>query len=79
MGTHTGSLDPPGLAATGKDVEFDVREIIEFRDGLASHFRVVMDMTEFARQIGAFPARGSRGERAMARMPRFQMKVARRR
>ncbi|MYR08542.1 hypothetical protein GTV32_20515 [Gordonia sp. SID5947] len=78
-GTHTGPLDPPGLAPTGKDVEFDVREIIEFRGGLASHVRVSTDMAEFARQIGALPARGSVGERAGARMQRLQMKASRRR
>jgi SnoaL-like domain len=31
VGTHTGPLDPPGLAPTGKRIEAPAREIAEFR------------------------------------------------
>jgi predicted ester cyclase len=55
-GTHTGPLDPPGLAPTGKRVEFDVREIVEIRDGLVSRLRLVIDMADVMRQLGMFPA-----------------------
>jgi len=78
-GTHIGQLDPPGLAPTGKRVEFDVREIAEIRDGLVSRIRIVVDMIDVMRQLGMFPARGSRGERTIAMMQRLQTKVARRR
>ncbi len=78
-GTHTGPLDPPGLAPTGKRVEFDVREIAEIRDGLASRIRLVVEMADAMRQLGVFPAPGSRGERAIAMMQRLQMKLSRRR
>ena len=77
-GTHTGLLDPPGLAPTGKRVEIDVREIAEIRNGLASRIRLVVDMGDFMRQLGLFPAPGSHGERAIAMMQRLQMKLSRR-
>jgi predicted ester cyclase len=78
MGTHTGPLDPPGLAPTHKRVQADVREILEFRNGLLSRLRIVVDMTEFMRQLGLFPAPGSRGEKAISMMQRLQMKLVRR-
>ncbi len=78
-GTHTGPLDPPGLAPTGKRVEMDVREIAEIRDGLASRIRLVVDMADLMRQLGVLPARGSHGERAIAMMQRLQMKLSGRR
>jgi predicted ester cyclase len=79
VGTHKGPLDPPGLAPTGKRVEFDVREILEIRDGLASRARIVVDMADVMRQLGMLPAPGTRGERAFAMMQRLQMKLWRRR
>ncbi|MGE5693902.1 MAG: ester cyclase [Candidatus Sericytochromatia bacterium] len=79
VGTHTGPLDPPGLAATDKRVEMDVREIAEIRDGLASRIRLVVDMADVMRQIGVLPARGGHGERAIAMMQRLQMKLSRHR
>jgi predicted ester cyclase len=78
-GTHTGLLDPPGLAPTGKRVEFDVREIVEIRDGLVSRLRLVIDMADVMRQLGMFPAPGSHGERAIALIQRLQTKLSRRR
>src|SRR3954465_11090645 len=33
FGTHTGRVDPPGLAATGKRLEFDGADFHEYRDG----------------------------------------------
>ena len=78
VGTHTGLLDPPGLAPTGKRVEFDVREIAEIRDGLVSRVRLVVDMAAVMRQLGMLPAPGTRGERAFAMMQRLQMKLSRR-
>lgn len=73
--THTGSLDPPGLAPTGRRVEMDVREIIVLRDGLASHIRLVIDLADVLRQVGVLPASGSRGEQMMARMQRLQTRL----
>ncbi|GAB3033474.1 hypothetical protein MBOU_40270 [Mycobacterium bourgelatii] len=67
------------MAPTGKYVEFDVREIVELRDGLVSRIRLVVDMADVMRQLGMLPAPGSRGEQAMAVVQRLQMKVLRRR
>jgi predicted ester cyclase len=78
-GTHTGPLDPPGLAPTGKRVEFDAREIAEIRNGLLSRISLVVDMADITRQLGMLPAPGSRGERAIAVMQQLQMKLSRRR
>jgi steroid delta-isomerase-like uncharacterized protein len=77
VGTHNGPLDPPGLAPTGKRVEFDAREIAEIRDGLVSRFRLVVDMAAVMRQLGMLPAPGTRGEQAIAMMQRLQMKLSR--
>lgn len=74
-GTHTGPLDPPGLVATGKRVEIDVREIAEARDGLVSQIHLVLDAADVMRQLGVLPARGSRGERALATLQRLRMKL----
>ena len=79
VGTHTGPLDPPGLAPTGKRVEFDVREIAEIRDGLVNRVRGVVDMVAVSRQLGMLPASGTREERAFAMMQRLQMKLSRHR
>lgn len=79
VGTHTGPLDPPGLAPTAKRVEFDVREIADIRDGLASHIRLVIDMADAMRQLGVLPPRGSRAEQGMAMLQRLRTKLPRRR
>jgi predicted ester cyclase len=76
-GTQTGLLDPPGLAPTGKRATIDVREIAEIRNGLVSRIRIKVDMLDVMRQLGVFPASGSRGERAMAMMQRLQARLSR--
>jgi steroid delta-isomerase-like uncharacterized protein len=79
VGTHTGQIDPPGFAPTGKRIEFPVLEISELRDGRASRVRIAIDMADVMRQLGLLAAPGSRAERAMATLQRLQMKVSRRR
>jgi steroid delta-isomerase-like uncharacterized protein len=78
VGTHTGPLDPPGLAPTGKRIEAPAREIAEFRNGHVSRVQVLIDMADVLRQLGMLPAQDSRAERAIAALQRLQMKVARR-
>jgi steroid delta-isomerase-like uncharacterized protein len=78
-GTHTGPLDPPGLAPTGKHVAFDAREVADFRDGLVSRISLVVDMADAMRQLGVLPVAGGRAERAMARVQRLRMSVGRHR
>lgn len=65
-GTHSGVLDPPGLAPTGRRWEVDGVDLQEYRDGRVCNLRVVFDMTTVLRQLGLMPAAGGRGERALA-------------
>jgi steroid delta-isomerase-like uncharacterized protein len=66
-GTHTGPLDPPGLAPTGKALAFDGADFHEYRDGKVARLRIVFDMGAVIRQLGLLPAAGSREERLMAK------------
>jgi len=70
-GTHLGPLDPPGFAPTGARVEAMGFEQFEFRGGLISRALVRWDMGDIARQIGAAPEPGSRGERMAVRLQRL--------
>ena len=78
VGTHTGPIDPPGLAPTGKRTEVSVREIAEFRDGRVSRLQIVVDMAAVLRQLGVLPAQGSRAERGIAALQRLQIRMSRR-
>ena len=49
FGTHTGLLDPPGLAPTGKQMEFDGADFHEYRDGKVARLRIVFDMAGLMR------------------------------
>jgi steroid delta-isomerase-like uncharacterized protein len=64
--THTGPLDPPGFAPTGRRWELDGVDLLEYRDGRISNLRVVFDMMSATRQLGLMPAAGGRAERALA-------------
>jgi steroid delta-isomerase-like uncharacterized protein len=75
--THTGPIDPPGLAPTGKRLAFHGADFHEYRDELVSRLRIVFDMTDVMRQLGVLPAAGSRGERAMATLQRLQSRLPR--
>ena len=74
-GTHTGPLDPPGLAATGRSWELDGVDFHEYRDGRVSKLRVAFDMMSISRQLGLLPEAGSRGERALAMAQRSAARV----
>lgn len=79
VATHTGPLDPPGFAPTGKRMEVSVREIAEFRDGRVSRLQLVVDNAAIMRQLGVLPPQGSRAERGLAALQRLRMKLSRRR
>ena len=66
--THTGPLEPPGLAPTGKRLEFDGGEFDEYRNGKLVRLRMVFDMADPMRQLGVLPPAGSRSEQAIARV-----------
>jgi steroid delta-isomerase-like uncharacterized protein len=74
-GTHTGPLDPPGFAPTGRRWEVDGADFQEFRDGRICRLRVEFDMMTVTRQLGLMPTPGSRGERAMTAAQRGVMRV----
>jgi steroid delta-isomerase-like uncharacterized protein len=78
VGTHTGPIQPPGFAPTGKRMEVSAREIAEFRDGRVSRVQIVVDMAAVLRQLGMLPAQGSRAERGIAALQRLQIRVSRR-
>jgi steroid delta-isomerase-like uncharacterized protein len=77
--THTGPIEPPGIAATGRRIEFEGLDVHEYRDGQVARLRIVFDMADVSRQLGLLPAPGSRAERAMAAAQRLQARVASRR
>jgi steroid delta-isomerase-like uncharacterized protein len=74
-GTHTGRLDPPGFAATGRRWEGDGMSVEEYRDGRVCRLRICFDMLDASRQLGLMPPVGSRAERAMAAAQRATIKA----
>jgi steroid delta-isomerase-like uncharacterized protein len=77
-GTHTGPLDPPGFAPTGKRLEFEGADFHEYRDGRVCRLRIVFDMMDVGRQMGTLPKAGSSVEKAGAAAQRLGMKVQQR-
>jgi steroid delta-isomerase-like uncharacterized protein len=73
--TNTGPIDPPGMPATGKHVEFEGADFHEYRDGKVGRLRIVFDMADFARKLGLLPDRGSLSERAMVQLQRLRAKM----
>ena len=82
-GTHTGLLDPPGFAATGRPWEIDGVDFHEYRDERICKLRIAFDMMTVSRQLGLMPKPGSRAERALAlgqrSAARLQQRLAQRR
>jgi steroid delta-isomerase-like uncharacterized protein len=77
-GTHTGTIDPPGFAPTGKRMRVDGVDRWTMRDGRISRYRAFYDMNDLARQLGIVPPPGSRAERGMVALQRLQARLARR-
>ena len=75
--TNSGPIDPPGVPATGKRIEFEGGDFHEYRDGKVARLRIVFDMAAAARQLGILPERGSAGERAMVLVQRLRARVRR--
>lgn len=74
-GTHTGLLDPPGFAATGKAFSIEGVDIWTLRGGLIADCRAEYDSMGLASQLGLLPARGSRAEKAMTGLQRAGARV----
>jgi predicted ester cyclase len=77
-GTHTGPLDPPGFAPTGKPIEFEVVSLYEYREERVCRLRSVFDVMDLGRQIGTVPKAGSPVEKAAAAAQRLGMTVRKR-
>ena len=74
-GTHTGPLDPPGLAPTGRAIEFEGADFHEYRDGRVCRLSILFDMADVSRQLGMLPKPGSAAEKAGAAAQRLTMRV----
>ena len=74
-GTNTGPIDPPGIPATGKRIEFEGADFHEYRDGKVAKLRIVFDMSDLGRQLGLLPGPGSVGERAMVAASKVRAKI----
>jgi steroid delta-isomerase-like uncharacterized protein len=75
--THTGPIDPPGLAPTGKRMEFEGADFHEYRDGKLARLQIVFDMARAMRQLGALPEPGSRSERFAVGLANLQRRLGR--
>ena len=73
--TQTGPIDPPGLAPSGKSVDFTGADFHEYRDGKVVHLRIVFDMADLMRQLGVLPEPGAREERMMAKVTNLRGKL----
>jgi steroid delta-isomerase-like uncharacterized protein len=60
--TQTGVWDPPGVAPTGRTIEFEGMFLGTVRDGQLCRVRVVYDVATIMRQLGLLPDAGSGGE-----------------
>jgi steroid delta-isomerase-like uncharacterized protein len=78
-GTFTGPLEPPGYAPTDDRLELDGVDVFELRDGKIARLVTHYDAMDVARKLGILPPRGSRAERAGARLQGLMAKARRRR
>jgi steroid delta-isomerase-like uncharacterized protein len=76
-GTNAGPIDPPGIPATGKRIEFEGADFEDYRDGKVARLRIVFDMADLSRQLGLQPEPGSLGERAMVLAQQIRARVRR--
>jgi steroid delta-isomerase-like uncharacterized protein len=77
-GSHTGPLDPPGLAPTGRRIQPEGADFHVYRDGKLARLRIVFDMADTMRQLRVLPATGSREERLITRLAGLRAKLGRR-
>jgi steroid delta-isomerase-like uncharacterized protein len=77
-GTHSGPLDPPGFAPTGRPIDLDGLDVWDFAERRIDRLRAYYDTAQVARQLGVMPAPGSRGERVGVMLQRAHARFARR-
>lgn len=75
LGTNDGPLDPPGLARTGKAVDIEGIDVLQFRGGLIWRYRAVYDFSDLAQQLGLLPPRGGAAESVIVRLQRLRSRL----
>ena len=75
--THTGPLDPPGIAPTGKQVTFQGFDLHEYRDGKVARLWICFDVAGIMRDLGVLPPVGSRAEQVTAKLANLQTRLRR--
>ena len=75
--THTGPIDPPGLAPTGRRLEFEGFDWHLYRDGKVARLWICFDMGAVMRDLGVLPPPGSREERLTAKLSNLRAKLRR--
>jgi steroid delta-isomerase-like uncharacterized protein len=75
--TNTGPIDPPGIPATGKRIEYEGADFHEYRDGKVARLRIVFDMADISRQMGLLPEHGSAAERALVGIQKLRARLTR--
>lgn len=78
-GTFERPMLPNRFAPTGRRIEVEGMALVELRGDKVARLRQFYDTTGFARQIGAAPPRGSRGERLGLLLQRLAARRMRRR
>jgi steroid delta-isomerase-like uncharacterized protein len=53
--TNSGPIDPPGIPATGKRVDYEGADFHEYRDGKVARLHITGDMADVLRQLGLLP------------------------
>jgi steroid delta-isomerase-like uncharacterized protein len=73
--TNTGPIDPPGVPATGRRIEFSGFDLHEYRDEKLARLIITFDMADSARQLGLLPGPGSAGEKAIVALAKGRAKL----
>jgi len=76
-GTNSGPTDPPGLKPTGKSLDFYGVDVHEYRDEKVANLKIVFDMADVMRQLGALPGQGGREEKMLIGMTNLRGRFAR--
>jgi steroid delta-isomerase-like uncharacterized protein len=77
-GTMTGPWEFLDMAPTGRPFCVEGVDSWEMRDGLIARYDTYWDTNGMARQLGALPELGTRGEAAMVRLQHVQARFQRR-
>jgi predicted ester cyclase len=76
-GTHTGPIDPPGVAPTGRRWETEGADFHTYRDGKVARLVIVFNAVDVMRQLGSLPEPGSAGERVAVALGNLQTRFRR--